>query len=160
VYSSAIKAKDIIQITYYHMDFSIYPFKRYKKIRFYVSFKDENGRRKKLSTGITCPLDPPKDILESATRKAEEKAPKVVLNYFKEHKIQISKENKVLRLSKYLTEYYYPRVRASCAESTLVSYKGALNHFIRICEDRRMDEYKRSMMNRYKLHRFVAISVI
>jgi len=57
-------------------------------------------------------------------------------------------------LSEYLEEYYYPRVRANCADSTLTSYQGALGHFIRICGDHPLDHYKRNMFNKYKIHRY------
>lgn len=38
------------------MNYKIYPYKRGKLYRIFVVFKDEDGRTKSLSTGVTYPL--------------------------------------------------------------------------------------------------------
>ncbi|MDR8392220.1 tyrosine-type recombinase/integrase [Aliifodinibius sp. S!AR15-10] len=136
------------------MKYAVYPFKRYKKIRYYVRFEDEYGNPKTLSTGINCSLNADKQTRSKAKDKAEQAGIEKVLNYFKEQLEVQTNGNQAMVLSDYLEEYYYPRVRTNCAESTLVSYKGALNHFTRICSNRPLDGYKRSDINKYKLHRY------
>jgi len=135
------------------MDYAVYPFKRKNKYRLYVRFKDENGERKHLSTGVTYPLKASKKKRKEAQQEAKLKAADLLVDYFKEQRILEEEESKAMVLSDYLQEYYWPHVGATCADSTLVSYQGALNHFMRIIGDKPLDEYDRKMISKYKIHR-------
>ncbi|WP_445665559.1 tyrosine-type recombinase/integrase [Fodinibius sp. AD559] len=135
------------------MDYAVYPFKRKNKYRLYVRFEDENGERKHLSTGITYPLKASKKKRKKAQQEAKQKAADLLVDYFKEQRILEEEESKAMELSDYLGEYYWPHVGATCADTTLVSYQGALNHFMRIIGDDPLDEYDRKMISKYKIHR-------
>lgn len=136
------------------MDYDIYPFKRYSKYRLYVVFDDQYENEVRRSTGVTYPLDALKKERRAAKKKAATKAKEIVQQYF-ENNPEPYQENpdKAPRLKAYLKQDYWPYIKANRADSTLVSYRGALNHFLRICKDRQMDQYKRIDLERYKLQR-------
>ncbi|MDR9409989.1 MAG: site-specific integrase [Balneolaceae bacterium] len=134
------------------MEYKLYPFKREGKYRYYVRFNDEQGQRKNLSTGVTYPLKYTNKQKAQALKQAKKVAKQRVLEYFG---MADKKESfKVHRLSDYLEHHYYPHVRTNCAESTLVSYRNALTHFLRICGDKPLKAYKLSDLQYYKVHRF------
>lgn len=56
-------------------------------------------------------------------------------------------------LFEFLKQDYYPYVDTHCQPTTLVSYKNALSHFLRICRNRKMNQYKRIDLKRYKQYR-------
>ncbi|MDR8392254.1 tyrosine-type recombinase/integrase [Aliifodinibius sp. S!AR15-10] len=136
------------------MDFAVYPFKRNNKYRLYVRFEDEQGNRRHLSTGVTYPLDASKRERKQAQKRAEKKATQLVVEYFKDYRVQQEQKNRAMLLSDYLEDYYYPHVRSSCAKTTLTTYKKGLRYFLRIIGDHPIDSYDRQMINEYKLHRF------
>jgi len=136
------------------MDYEIYPFKRYGKYRLYVQFEDQYENEIRRSTGVTYPLNATKKERQSAKNQAAEKAKEIVQEYFDANPDPYQhNSNKVPRLTAYLKQDYWPYVKANCEDSTLVSYQGALRHFLRICKDRPMDAYKRIDMERYKQQR-------
>lgn len=140
------------------MDYAVYPFKRENKYRLYLKYTTASGKRKALSTGVTYPLNASKKERKKAHQKAERKAIDILMEHFQDRDFmkgqQEEPEDQAILLSDYLEEYYWPRVRSNCAESTLVSYQGALGHFMRIREDQPLDQYSRSDVNKFKLHRF------
>jgi len=96
-----------------------------------VVFKDEDGRTKSLSTGVTYPLRTTKKKRAQAMKAAEKAGIQRILEY-KEIKEEANKIPGVDLLSNYLKENYYPHIRANCAPKTGLSYRNAMNHFIRI----------------------------
>ncbi|WP_069130352.1 tyrosine-type recombinase/integrase [Rhodohalobacter halophilus] len=135
------------------MNYKIYPYKRGKLYRIFVVFKDDEGRKKTLSTGITYPLRTTQKKRDQAMKTAEKAGFLRILEY---KKIQ-EEENKIPGddlLSKYLKENYNPHIRANCAPKTGVSYRNAMKHFIRICGDKVMKKYSRKDIQDYKIHRY------
>ena len=136
------------------MDYDIYPFKRYGKYRLYVQFEDQYENEVRRSTGITYPLDATKKTRQKAKKKAATEAKEIVQEYLENNQEPYQESpNQVPRLKAYLKQDYWPYVEANCAESTLVSYQGALGHFVRICKDRPMDAYRLIDIERYKQRR-------
>lgn len=136
------------------MKYAIYPFKRYDKYRIYVVFTDENGEEKRKSTGVTYGFDATKKERRQARQKAEKKAREILMEFFKESGASTRQEVQTYKLSDYLQDYYFPRVRANCEPATLVSYKKSLKYFMRICGDHDLSEYKRFDLETFKMQRF------
>jgi hypothetical protein len=65
------------------MNYKIYPYKRGKSYRFFVVFKDDVGRKKTLSTGITYPLSTTQKKRAQAMKTAEIAGFRRILEYKK-----------------------------------------------------------------------------
>ena len=133
------------------MNYSIYPFKRDSKYRFYVRFTDEIGKERTLSTGVCLPLTYTNKQRAKAERQASKAAKKKVLQTLGMDHPETKKS--IDKLSIYLKQYYYPHLRTNRAERTLETYSRALDHFIRICGDKPLPAYSRSHIHDYKIHR-------
>ncbi|MEP1304471.1 MAG: tyrosine-type recombinase/integrase [Balneola sp.] len=134
------------------MDFKIYPFKRGKVYRLYVRFTDPSGTITNLSTGIKYPLNANKKTRLQAMKEAERAALDKILNIT--HSPIVKRKARIATLSGFLAKHYYPHLKINRAPSTLVSYKNALAHFLRICDDIPVNEYERIALVNYKLQRF------
>lgn len=132
------------------MDFTIYPFKRYDKYRLYVRFNDQYDNEITLSTGVSYSFEATKKQIRQARHKAIESGRKIVVTYQSKHQALATEQSANPQLSAFLKQDYYPHVVMHCQPSTLVSYKGALSHFQRICHNRKMNQYKRIDLERYK----------
>ncbi|MAO64827.1 MAG: hypothetical protein CL666_07480 [Balneola sp.] len=133
------------------MQFNVYPFKRGKKYRLYVRFEDQHGQTKTLSTGVSYPLRTNKKDREKAFKKAQEQAIEIVMTNFNggvDPRIDPTP-----LLSKYLEEKYFKHIKLDLSESSIRIYTNALHNFVRICGDRRVNDYKRSDIQDYKLYR-------
>jgi len=133
------------------MDFKIYPFKRDKKYRLFIRFHDEYGQKKHLSTGITYPLNSSKKVQEQAHKEAEKVAEDKIIAFYKGEK---EVKPKIESLRVYLSNHYYPHIRSNLKATTVVSYKGALTHFIRICGSKPIAAYSKTDIQKYKVKRF------
>lgn len=132
------------------MDFSIYPFKRYGKIRLYVRFEDHYDNEITRSTGISYLPDASNTERKQAKQEATKKAKQIVQEYFEDHQLVYQEPTKNPRLSNYLEQDYWPYAESNCSEGTFERYQTNLGHFLRICKDRPMDAYKRIDMERFK----------
>lgn len=132
------------------MDFSLYPFKRYGKIRLYVRFEDRYDNEITRSTGISYLPDASAKERKKAKQEGTKKAKQIIRAYFEEHQEIYREPTKNPRLSNYLAQDYWPYVEANCAEGTFERYQTNLGHFVRICKDRPMDAYRRIDMERFK----------
>lgn len=132
------------------MDFSIYPFKRYGKIRLYVRFEDHYDNEITRSTGISYLPDASDTERKQAKQEATKKAKQIVQEYFEDHQRIYQEPSKNPRLSNYLEQDYWPYAESNCSEGTFERYQTNLGHFLRICKDRPMDAYKRIDMERFK----------
>lgn len=124
------------------MNYKIYPYKRGKLYRIFVVFKDDEGRKKTLSTGITYPLRTTQKKRDQAMKAAEKAGFRRILEYMNIQE-EANKTPGDDLLSKYLKENYYLHIRSNCAPKTGFSYRNAMNHFIRICGDKVMKKYTR-----------------
>jgi len=135
------------------MDYKIYPFKRYKKFRLYVQFIDSIGQEILRSTGAAYPIRSKKSERMDAYKQAQ----KGVMKIIDQHEKKLNRGHDPIQtnpiLSRYLETDYYPYLRSNRREGTLVSYRNALNHFLRINSDRRLSQYKRIDIEKYKHHR-------
>ena len=135
------------------MDYKIYPFKRYKKFRLYVEFIDSFGQKITRSTGATYPLRSKKSERMEANKQAQKRVKEII----RTHEKKINRGHEPIQtnptLSRFLEADYYPYLQTNRRKGTLVSYRNALNHFLRICGDRRLSQYKRIDIEKYKHHR-------
>lgn len=134
------------------MEFKVYPFKRSKKYRLYVRFIDEYGQEKNLSTGVTYPLNASAKLRAKAQKEAEAVAEEKIIDYY--HDGPRKSRPKIESLSVFLANHYFPHVRSNLAESTFISYRNALNHFIRICGSKPIAAYSKADIQQYKISRF------
>jgi len=132
------------------MNFSIYPFKRYGKIRLYVRFRDPFDNEITRSTRIGYELDASKKERKKAKKKAEINAKEIIQEYFEDYEQAYRDPDQNPRLSDFLKEDYWPNKEISCAQSTVTRYKSNLDNFLRICKDRPMDAYRRIDIVRFK----------
>jgi site-specific recombinase XerD len=132
------------------MDFSIYPFDRYNKIRLYVRFVDQFDNEIKRSTGISYTYKASNEERAKAKKQAEEEAKIIIQDYFSGNDQAYEFVDKNPRLSTFLKNEYWPHVEANCSSGTLTRYQNDLRHFIRICKDRPMHAFKRIDMERFK----------
>ncbi|MGM0582736.1 MAG: tyrosine-type recombinase/integrase [Bacteroidota bacterium] len=140
------------------MDFSIYPFKRYGKIRLYVRFEDHYDNEITRSTGISYLPDATDTERKQSKQEATKKAKQIVQEYFEEHQLVYQEPTQNPRLSNYLEQDYWPYVESNCSEGTYERYQTNLGHFLRICKDRPMDAYKRIDIERFKQKRLSEVS--
>lgn len=135
------------------MDYKIYPYKRYKKFRLYVEFIDSFGQEITRSTGATYPLRSKKSERIEANKQAQKRVKEII----RTHEKKLNQGHDPIQTNPILTHFlkadYYPYLRANRREGTLVSYRNALNHFLRICSDRRLSQYKSIDIEKYKHHR-------
>jgi len=134
------------------MDYKIYPFKRGNKYQLCVQFRDKHGVLKRRQTGVSFPLKASLKQRLKAYRKAEKIAPDIYIEIMTGS--TANRGPRVLFLSQYLQEYYYPHIESCRAKSTMVSYSNALTHFMRICGDRILETYTRQHFQKYKLQRY------
>lgn len=133
------------------MDFKIYPFKRDKKYRLFIRFIDEYGQKKHLSTGVCYPLKHTQKERMLAHKKAEKVAEDKIIAFYKGEK---EVKPKIESLRVYLSNHYYPHIRSNLKASTVVSYKNALTHFLRICGSKPIAVYSKTDIQKYKVKRF------
>lgn len=133
------------------MDYKIYAFKREKKYRLTIRFFDEYGQKKHLSTGITYPLRSTKKARAIAHKKAGKAAPMLIAKYLSGLN-QV--KPKIESLKVFLLNHYYPHIRSNVKASTVVSYKNALTHFLRICGSKPIAAYSKTDLQKYKVNRF------
>lgn len=135
------------------MDFSIYPFKRYGKIRLYVRFLDPFDNEIIRSTSIAYEFDASEKERTEAKKKAEKRGKEIMQEYFKEYEEAYREPDRNPRLSNYLEDDYWPNIESNCKPRTVDRYKSNLDNFLRICKDRPMDAYRRIDIERYKQKR-------
>lgn len=133
------------------MDYKIYPFKRDKKYRLYIRFFDEYGQIKHLSTGVTYPLQSTKKVRSKARKEAEKVAEDKIIEFYSGEK---KAKPKIESLRVFLDNHYYPHIRSNLRESTVVSYKNALTHFLRVCGSKPIAAYSKTDIQKYKVKRF------
>lgn len=134
------------------MTFKIYPFKRNSKYRFFVRFEDDNGEVRNLSTGVTLPMKHTNKQRKEAEDEAKKAAKERVLKAMDMDNPAVRQQ--IQKLREYLDKIYFPYLETNRAESTVVSYKNALSHFIRICGNKPLQAYKKTHLNEYKIFRF------
>jgi site-specific recombinase XerD len=142
------------------MEFSIYPFDRYGKMRLYVRFFDQYDNEITRSTGITYSYNASNSEREAAKKKAEEHGKEIVIEYFDANETAYEQTGKNPRLSKFLKDEYWPYVESNCAACTLDRKKNNLKHFMSICKDRPMEAFRRLDIEHYKQQRLKQVKKI
>ncbi|MCH2449124.1 MAG: tyrosine-type recombinase/integrase [Gracilimonas sp.] len=132
------------------MDYAIYPFKRGKKYQLYVQYRETNGRRRTLSTGISYPLRASKKVRDAAMKKAE----RLGIERMLEDKAQKKEKRRINeKFSNFLKDKYFVHVKNNMAENSVPIYVNAMNRFMSICGNKNVNAYQRSDIQDYKLHR-------
>ncbi|NBC65657.1 MAG: tyrosine-type recombinase/integrase [Bacteroidetes bacterium] len=135
------------------MDYKLYPFKRYGKYRLYVQFVNSFGDEVTLSTGETYSLNAKKQERSDAYKNAQRKIKQIVAKHEKKINSGYQEVSTNPKLATYLNDEYYPYLSANRRPATLVSYRNALDHFLRICKNRRLAQYQRMDIEKYKQQR-------
>jgi len=135
------------------MGYKIYPFKRYGKYRLYVQFVNSFGNEVTLSTEETYSLKAKKQERIDAYKNAQKKIKQIIDKHEKKINSGYREISTNPKLATYLEDEYYPYLTVNRRPATLVSYRNALDHFIRICKNRRLAQYQRMDIEKYKQQR-------
>lgn len=132
------------------MDYKIYPYKRGNSYKLYLRYKEPNGRKRNLSTGISYPLKASRKQQAEAKRKAEKIGLQMLLDVKAKGQ---QKKRSSEKLSNFLEYKYFVHVKNNMSENSERIYVNALNRFLDICGNRNINDYKRSDIQNYKMHR-------